>query len=196
MNRTIRNAALALTALAVLAGCDEQNPFRNTTPGVSTGTGLVWELALDGFPSGWAFPVGDRFFVGTSPTPSNGSWVLDARDDGTLVFRSFADLTPGQSVVRTGVVDLTETRGTGSFDGVATAPGSGYEETAEVVVGHVYAFRLTTLSATVIPINYAKLEVIEVAREFDDDPDSRYVAFRWAYQRQPLNRNLQVDESP
>lgn len=195
MKRTIVRAALVGVATLALAGCDEGNPFRNTTPGVSSGTDQVWELALAGFPSGWAFSTGERFFVGTSATPSNGAFVLDAGDDGTLVFRAFSDLAPGQSVVRTDVQDLTETRDAGSFESVTTVPEGGYQDAAEVVEGHVYAFRLATLGSSLVPLNYAKLEVIDLDREVASDPDSRFIVFRWAYQRQPLNRNVQVPDS-
>lgn len=195
--RTIRTVAAALTIL-VIVGCDEENPFRGTTPLVSHGSSQVWELALEGFPSGWIFPAGERFFVGTGDTPSNGTWVLDAAAE-TLVFRPFTDVAPGLSLTRTGILDLTESRGVQTFEAVTTVPESGYtDEPAEVVEGHVYAFRITSLGGIIVPINYAKLEVTEVGREIPDDPRSRFVRFRWAYQRQPLNRDVTVgtEESP
>lgn len=194
MSRMSRWMAGAILVLAPTMACDEQNPFRNTSPLVTDGTGQVWELALEGFPSGWIFSTGRRFFVGTGPVPSNGTWVLDALDDGSLVFRQFEDVAPGLSLARTGILDLTEADGTQTFEAVRTVPASGYvDDPVAVVEGHVYAFRITQLGGIVVPINYGKLEVIEVGREDPADPRSRFVAFRWAYQHQPLNRDVAVE---
>lgn len=195
MKRIARFTVMTTALLALVVACDEENPFRSVTPRVSSGEGQVWELALDGFPSGWSFPSGARFFIGTEATPSNGTWVLDAGAEGELVFRPFDDVAPGLSLVRLGVLDLTESEGVQTFEAVTTVPGSGYaSDPVEVVEGHVYAFRITTLGNVVVPINYGKLEVLEAGREFAGDPRSRFIVFRWAYQSQPLNRNVTVEE--
>ncbi|MDX1660726.1 MAG: hypothetical protein R3326_02950 [Gemmatimonadota bacterium] len=195
MRRIAGTLAVAMALLTMVAACEDENPFRNTTPRVTTGVGQVWELDLGGFPSGWVFASGERFFVGTGSTPSNGTWVLDAGPDGTLVFRPFEDLAPGLSRVRTAILDLTVSNGVQTFEAVTTVPETGYRsEPVEVVEGHVYAFRMSTLGGVVIPINYGKLEVVEVGRETPGDERSRFVLFRWAYQNQPLNRNLRVEE--
>lgn len=196
MRRMVRLTAMAAVLATLAIACDEENPFRNTTPRVTSGEGQVWELALDGFPSGWAVSSGTRFFVGTATTPTNGTWVLDADEDGELVFRPFSEVAPGLSVVRFGVLDLTESQGTQTFEAVSTAPESGYaSDPVEVVEGHVYAFRVTSLRGVVVPINYGKLEVIDVGQEFPGDPRSRFIVFRWAYQSQPLNRDVTVEEN-
>lgn len=196
MRRMARLTAMAAVLGTLVIACDEENPFRNTTPRVSSGQGQVWELALDGFPSGWAASTGTRFFVGTATTPTNGTWVLDAGGGGELVFRPFSEVAPGLSVVRFGVLDLTESQGAQTFEGVRTAPESGYEsDPVEVVEGHVYAFRVTALGGVVVPINYGKLEVIDVGQQLPGDPSSRFIVFRWAYQNQPLNRDVTVEEN-
>lgn len=188
--------ALAALILAV-AACDEANPFRGTEPFVRTGSSTVWELDLAGFPSAFDFAIGTRFFVGTTPSGTfDGAWVLDARSDGTLVFRPFSTLVPGLSLNRTGIRDM----GPISFDGLTEAPGSGYSDASDstgvpVVQGHVYAFRVSRLGVgTLVPVNYGKLEATRVDRQFPDDPSSRFVEFRWAYQLQPQNRSLVVEE--
>lgn len=194
MRRMARLTAMAAVLGTLVIGCDEENPFRNTTPRVTSGQGQVWELALDGFPSGWAAASGTRFFVGTGTTPTNGTWVLDAGEGGELVFRPFSEVAPGLSVVRFGMLDLTESQGAQTFESVRTAPDSGYvSDPVEVVEGHVYAFRVTSLGGVVVPINYGKLEVIDVGEEFPGDPRSRFIVFRWAYQSQPLNRDVSVE---
>lgn len=195
MSGKSRWTAGAILALALTVACEEDNPFRNTSPLVTEGTGRVWELALEEFPSGWVFPTGQRFFVGTGRVPSNGTWVLDAGEDGSLVFRPFEDVAPGLTLARTGILDLTESSGAQTFEAVRTVPGSGYvDDPVEVVEGHVYAFRITILGGVVVPVNYGKLEVIEVGQEVPGDPRSRFVTFRWAYQHQPLNRDVAVEE--
>lgn len=197
---------LLLLFVPFLAACDEENPFQSVTPGVLTGTDQVWELALDGFPSAWDFRRGERFFLQgdrflDSPQTfsTRGSWVLGSRSDGTLVFLAFEVLVPNRSSLIVGIIDLTEQSGVTDFDAVARVPGGGYSNARDstgvpVVEGHVYAFRVAQLNAAGSPLNYAKVEVIDVDREIPDDPDSRFVRFRWAYQRQPLNRNVEVGE--
>ncbi|MDX1623997.1 MAG: hypothetical protein R3199_08445 [Gemmatimonadota bacterium] len=201
MGRTKALVALALL-VALAAACEEENPFRNQPAIVTSGMDRVWELDLDGFPSGFDFTTGTRFFVGTTePRTSSGSWVLAARADGTLVFRAFSTLAPRLSLVRTGIQDLTERQGVRSFEAVTEVPGDGYSASDDstgvaVVEGHVYAFQIRRIRPGFAPINFAKLEVVSVEREFPDDPRSRSVRFRWAYQTQPLNRNVTVEESP
>lgn len=194
--RTARAIALAAAVAALAAGCDEDNPFRSQPPEVEGGASRVWELPLDGFPSGWDFVLGDRFFVGTGAVSSSiGSFVVDERADGTLVFRPYSTIVPALSLIRTGILDL----GPVSFDGVVEVPEDGYSSVSDstgvpIVAGHVYAFRLTRLGGGVVPINYAKLGVTAVDREFEADPRSRFVAFEWAYQLQPLNRRVVPEE--
>jgi len=187
-----RGLALALAALALTA-CGDENPFRNTTPQVVSGEAQIWELGLPAFPSGWDFPTGQRLFIGTDEIGSStGTFVLDARNEGTLVFRPFSTfLAPGLSGVRTGIIDL----GTVPFESIEEVPESGYSDVNDptgvaVQQGHVYAFRITRQQGQIVPINYAKLEVIQVGSEFPEEPRSRFVRFRWAYQVQPLNRRV------
>lgn len=174
------------------AACDEDNLFRNTTPIIESGSGQVWELALPAFPSAWDFPSGQRFFVGTTQIGSvTGSWALDSRADGTLIFRPFSTLVPELSLIRTGILDL----GAVSFESVTEAPDGGYSDVADstgvpVVQGHVYAFRLTQIGGGLVPVNFAKLLVTRVEQEFPEDQRSRFIEFQWAYQVQPLNRTL------
>lgn len=184
-------ALLAALPLAALPGCDEGNPFRNVSDAVSTGSSQIWELSLSGFPSAFDFPSEQRLFVGTDGFASSlGNFLLDEREDGTLILRSFSslvDFTP----TRTGIQDL----GPVDFAAVLEVPESGYagvEDSAGVPVfaGHVYAFRITRLQSGVTPINYAKLVVLEAGTEFPDDPGSRFVRFDWSYQNQPLNRRV------
>ena len=194
MTRT-RFALAALAALA-LGACDEENPFRNTSPQVVGGENQVWELGLPAFPSGWDFASGSRIFVGTDEiTGSTGVFVLDGRADGALVFRPFSTLlAPGLAATRTGIQDL----GAVSWESVEEVPEGGYsdvndEDGVAVQTGHVYAFRISRQQGTIVPINYAKLQVIDVGSEVPGQSGSRFARFRWAYQVQPLNRRVAVD---
>lgn len=195
MTTTRRFATIVALALSVVA-CDEENPFRNTSPIVFEGTGQIWELGTPGFPSGWDFVAGNRFFVGTTSLDRfNGSFVLTSRPDGTLVFRSFSTIAPEVTSVRTGILDL----GTVSFGSVVEAPADGYSAVSDsagvpVVEGHVYAFRLSRRLTQIVAINFAKLEVIEVGTELPGDPRSRFVRFRWTLQNQPRNRRIEPEE--
>ena len=125
--------------MAVCAACDDGNPFENTTR-VVEGEDQVWELGLPAFPSGWDFSSAQRIFVGTDEIGGNdGSFILDARTDGTLVFRPFSTfLAPGVSSVRTGILDL----GSIPFESVEELPESGYSDVNDstgvaVQAGHV-----------------------------------------------------------
>lgn len=192
-------APVVLSTALVLAvtACDDENPFRTIEPLVLSGSSQVWQLDLAGFPSAWDFPTGTAVFIGTDAIGAfTGSWVLDERFDGTLIFRPFSTLVPDLSLTRTGIQDL----GPVDYDGVEVVPDGGYNSPSdstgvEVIEGHVYAFRISQISAGIVPINYGKLEVTEVGQEFPDDPASRYVRFRWAFQTQPLNRRV-VGEEP
>ncbi|HUF89275.1 MAG TPA: hypothetical protein VMR66_04775 [Gemmatimonadota bacterium] len=195
---TIRNPWRGLMALAALAlfACGDENPFRNTTPQVTTGEAQVWELGLPAFPSGWDFPSAQRIFLGTDEFGSaTGTFFLDARADGTLVFRPFSTfLAPGLSGVRAGIRDL----GSVPFESVEEVPEGGYSDVNDstgvaVQQGHVYAFRISRQQGQIVPINYAKLEVVQVGSEIPGEPRSRFVRFRWAYQLQPLNRRVAVE---
>lgn len=188
-----RGILLAVFAALTLAACGDENPFRTTSPQVFGGENQVWELGLAAFPSGWDFAFAQRIFVGTDEIGgSTGAFLLDARTDGTLVFRPFSTfLAPGLSGVRTGIRDL----GAVPYESVEEVPESGYSDvndSAGVAVqsGHVYAFRITRSQGGIVPINYAKLGVIEVGTEFPGQPGSRFTRFRWAYQVQPLNRRV------
>jgi hypothetical protein len=183
-----------LAALAALpsTACDDENPFRNTSPDVFGGENQIWELGLPAFPSGWDFGTAQRIFVGTDEiSGSDGAFVLDARPDGRLVFRPFSTfVVPGVSAVRTGIQDL----GAVPYESVEEVPEGGYSDvndSAGVAVesGHVYAFRITRQQGGIVPINYAKLGVIEIGTEFPGQP-SQFVRFRWSYQVQPLNRRV------
>jgi hypothetical protein len=183
-----------LAAFAALpsTACDDENPFRNTSPDVFGGENQIWELGLPAFPSGWDFGSAQRIFVGTDEiSGSDGAFVLDARPDGTLVFRPFSTfVVPGVSAVRTGIQDL----GAVPYESVEEVPEGGYSDvndSAGVAVqpGHVYAFRITRQQGGIVPINYAKLGVIEIGTEFPGQ-QSRFVRFRWSYQVQPLNRRV------
>lgn len=194
MSRT-RIVFAALAAL-VLAACDEENPFQNTEPRVLSGDSQVWELGLPAFPSGWDFFSGTRIFVGTDEiSGGSGTFILDSRVDGTLVFRPFSTLLPsGLSSTRTGIQDL----GAVPWESVEEVPGDGYSDVSDstgvaVVSGHVYAFRISRPQGTIIPINFAKLQVIEVGTEVPGQPGSRFARFRWAYQVQPLNQHVAVE---
>lgn len=193
---TMRSLLVVVMVLLGASACDEENPFRTVAPVINGGDAQVWELALPGFPSGWDFPAGERFFVGTSEIGSTfGTWVLDSRADGTLIFRPFSTLAPDLSFIRTGIIDL----GSVPFDAVESAPGGGYSSVNDpagvpVIEGHTYAFRISFVATGgVVPINYAKLSVIDVDQEFAGDPNSRFIRFEWAYQVQPLNRRLVAD---
>lgn len=188
--------ALAGMAALALAACDEGNPFRNTSPQVVSGENQVWELGLPAYPSGWDFASGTRIFVGTDEIGGNtGVFVLDGRTDGTLVFRSFSTLlVPGLTVPRTGIRDL----GAVPWESVEEVPEGGYSDVNDasgvaVQSGHVYAFRISRQQGTIVPINYAKLQVIDVGTEVPGQPASRFARFRWAYQVQPLNRRVVVE---
>src|SRR5687768_16391106 len=158
---------LALGLMSFVVACDEENPFQSIDEGVDHGTSQVWELGLETFPSGFDIPSGERFLVGVTTVPSTfGTFVLDARPDGTLVFRPYSTLVSVLSAVRTGIQDL----GARSFSSVAEVPDGGYSSPSDslgvpVLAGHTYAFRLTDTSQAVIPINYAKLHVIEVGQQ-------------------------------
>lgn len=187
---------LATLAALTLAACDEENPFQNTSPQVVSGESQVWELGLPAFPSGWDFFSGTRIFVGTDEISSgSGVFILDSRIDGTLVFRPFSTLFPsGVSVTRTGIQDL----GAVSWESVEDVPGDGYSDVNDstgvaVLPGHVYAFRISRQQGTIVPINFAKLQVIEVGTEVPGQPGSRFARFRWAYQVQPLNQHVAVE---
>jgi hypothetical protein len=184
---------LALALLAPLAACDDENPFRNVSPQVFEGESQLWELGLPAFPSGWDFDTGQRIFVGTDEVGvSSAEFLLDARPNGTLVFRAFSTfLAPGLTSARTGILDL----GAVPYESVEEVPEDGYSDVNDsagvpVQAGHVYAFRLTNTQLGVRTFNYAKLEVIQVGTEVPSDPLSRFARFRWAYQVQPLNRRV------
>jgi hypothetical protein len=184
---------LVLALLAALAACDDENPFRNVSPQVFEGENQLWELGLPAFPSGWDFDSGQRIFVGTDEVgASSAEFLLDARPNGTLVFRPFSTfLAPGLTSARTGILDL----GAVPYESVEEVPEGGYSDVNDsagvaVVGGHVYAFRLTNTQLGVSTFNYAKLEVTQVGTEFAGDPGSRFARFRWAYQVQPLNRRV------
>ena len=187
---------LALALIAFAAACEDQNPFESVDPEVETGASQVWELGLEGFPSGFDIPSGERFFVGPTTTLSTfGTFVLEARTDGTLVFRPYSTLASVLSSVRTGIQDL----GTRPFTAITEAPEGGYTAPSDslgvpVVAGHSYAFRISIANQGIIPINYAKLHVIEVGQQFPGNARSRFIRFEWAYQQQPLNRSVAVEE--
>jgi hypothetical protein len=190
--RHIVGRLLVLVA-ALLAACDDENPFRNTTPQVFEGESQLWELGLPAFPSGWDFASAQRIFVGTDEIGgSTGTFLLDARPNGTLVFRAFSTfLAPGLTSVRTGIQDL----GAVPYESVEEVPEDGYSDVDDaagvpVEAGHVYAFRISRSQAGIVPINYAKLAVLEVGSEFPGQPGSRFARFRWSYQVQPLNRRV------
>lgn len=184
---------VVLLAGLTLAGCDDENPFRNTTPQILDGESQLWELGLPAFPSGWDFASAQRIFVGTDEIGgTTGTFLLDARPNGTLVFRAFSTfLAPGLSSVRTGIQDL----GAVPYESVEEVPEGGYTDVDDstgvaVEAGHVYAFRISRSQGGIVPINYAKLAVLEVGTEFPGQPGSRFARFRWAYQVQPLNRRV------
>ena len=189
-----RVLTVIVAALALAAACDEQNPFRTIPEDVRTGASQLWELGLEGFPSAYDIPTETRFFVGPSSVLSSiGTFVLASRSDGTLVLRSYAPLAPGFSVVRTGIQDL----GAAPYESVLEVPEGGYTLSSDtlgvpVVEGHTYAVRTSIPSQGVVFINYAKVHVIDVGLQFPADPGSRFILFEWAYQNQPLNRNVTV----
>lgn len=184
---------ILITAIAALGyGCGEGNPFEGSTPIVLEGEGRVWQFALETYPSGWDLAVGDRLFLGTQPFNAViGSWILDEREDGTLVFKNFATFLPEASAVRTTMQDL----GPISYEDLEVVPEGGYSEVnlpegLEVIAGHTYAFRESRIVQGVVPVNYAKLQVTRIGQEFPDDPDSRFIEFIWAFQGQPRNRRV------
>ena len=187
---------LALVLMSFAVACDEENPFQSIDEEVENGTSQVWELGFETFPSGFDIPSGERFFVGVTTVPSTfGTFVLDARPDGTLVFRPYSTLVSVLSAVRTGIQDL----GAVSFSSVAEVPDGGYNPPSDslgvpVLAGHTYAFRISITDQPVVPINYAKLHVIEIGQQVPSDPGSRFIRFEWAYQEQPLNRNVTVED--
>jgi hypothetical protein len=186
---------LALVLVSLVVACGEENPFQSIEEEVDHGTSQVWELGLETFPSGFDIPTGERFFVGPTSVPSTfGTFVLDVRTDGTLTFRPYSTLVPLLSAVRTGIQDL----GPRPFSSVTEVPDSGYNSPSDslgvpVVEGHTFAVRISITNQPVIPINYAKLHVIEVGQELPSDPGSRFIHFEWAYQEQPLNTNVTVE---
>lgn len=192
--RILRRSTFAVALGAFVAtACGDENPFRSTSPEIEAGEAQVWELGLETFPSGWEFVSGTRIFVGTDELAlGSGDFVLDARPEGTLVFRPFSTLlVPGVSSTRTGIRDL----GAVPWESVEEVPEGGYSDVNDsagvpVESGHVYAFRISRQQGTIVPLNYAKLQVIEVGTEVAGDPRSRFVRFRWAYQVQPLNRRV------
>jgi hypothetical protein len=193
LEMTIRTMIPAVLAAAFLTACEDGNPFRNTTPQVVSGEDQIWELGLPSFPSGWDFSTAQRIFVGTDEIiGGDGTFLLDARTDGTLVFRPFSTfLAPGLSNVRTGIRDL----GAVPYESVEEVPEDGYSDVNDstgvaVQAGHVYAFRIAQEQGGIVPINYAKLEATQVGTQFPGQPESRFVVFRWAYQVQPLNRRV------
>jgi hypothetical protein len=185
-------AALAVATTA----CEEDNLFRNTSPFVLESSSQVWQVGLGGFPSAFDFASARRSFVGAEPIGAfDAAWVLDERADGTLVFKPFSALAPGASLVRVGIQDL----GAVPFESVVEVPEQGYSAVDDstgvaVVEGHVYAFRISRVTGTIVPINYAKLLATDVGQQFPDDPDSRFIRFEWAYQVQPLNRDVAVED--
>jgi hypothetical protein len=195
--RTREAAMILVLAAWPLAGCDEQNIFETIPEQVFHGTTQLWELGLEGFPSGFDIPTGTRFFVGPSSIGmSFGSFVLEGRDDGTLVFRPFATIAPGFTAVRVGLQDL----GARPFSAVTEVPDGNYslpnDSTGVAVVqGHTYAIRVSGSTPTgLIAINYGKLHVAEVGLQFPEDPRSRFARIEWAYQNQPQERNVTVVE--
>lgn len=190
-NRALKILPL-VAALALSAACDEKSPFINTPPAVFTTTGQVWELGLEGFPSAYGFTTARRYFVGVEAIGAfEATWLLDGLPGGPLTFRPYSTYAPAVSLLRVGIQDL----GAVPYASITVAPESGYSDVNDstgvaVVEGHVYAFRISQLGQGVTPINYAKLEVIEVDREFPEEPGSRFVRFRYSYQIQPLNRDI------
>jgi len=193
--KTAKCVLATIGLAAAIVACDEDNPFRNTQPLVFGGTDQIWELGTPGFPSGWDFLSGQRFFVGTTSLDRfSGTVVLASRPDGTLVFRGFSTIAPEIANVRTGIQDL----GAVSFESVVEVPEDGYSAVDDttgvpVIEGHVYAFRLTRIGNVVVPINFAKLVVIEVGTQIVGDPQSRFVRFEWMFQNQPLNRRVEEE---
>ncbi|HUP20377.1 MAG TPA: hypothetical protein VM778_10545 [Gemmatimonadota bacterium] len=194
----IRRAVVPFVAVLAVAtvACEEDNIFRGTSPFVVTSSSQVWQLGLEGFPSAYDFATARRFFVGAEPIGAfDATWVLDERADGTLVFRPYSIVAPAASLVRVGIQDL----GAVPFESVAEAPAEGYSAVDDstgvaVVEGHVYAFRISRITGSLVPINYAKLAVTEVGQQLPGDPDSRFIRFEWAYQVQPLNRDVVVED--
>ena len=193
-----RNALiwLLLALPSITAACEEENIFESIPERVDHGTDQLWQLGFEGFPSGFDLPTGTRFFVGPSRIdPDFGTFVLDQRTDGTLIFRPYSTLASGFSRVRLGMIDL----GARSFESVTVVPEGGYSSPIDslgvpVVQGHTYAFRISTPLGTVTALNYAKVHVVQVARQVASDPRSRFVRFEWAYQQQPQDRDVAVVE--
>ncbi|MFN2421011.1 MAG: hypothetical protein ABR527_06485 [Gemmatimonadota bacterium] len=195
-----KREALALLAIVVAplaGGCNEQSPFETIPEEVVHGTDQIWELGLEGFPAAFDLPSGQRFVVGASSiSGSFGTVVLEGREDDTLVFRSFATLAPDFSFSRVGIQDL----GSRSFDSVTEVPEGGYTLPSDstgvpIVAGHTYAVRITTtFSSGIVGLNYGKITVLEVDRQFPADPRSRFVRFEWAYQVRPQDVTVAVEE--
>lgn len=196
MGRRIRATLGGFACLIASIGCEEDNPFRSIPEGVSTGQSRIWELALPAFPSVFDFTTGEGLFIGAETIGSRqGDFVLDSRPDGTLVFVPFSAVAGGLTVKRTGFIDL----GPIPFESVEEAPEDGYSAVGDstgvpVIEGHVYALRVADLSISAVPINYGKIEVLDVGVQRPDDPRSRFVRFLWSYQLQPLNRRVVVTE--
>jgi hypothetical protein len=190
--------ALIVGVGACLASaCDEESPFGAVPEEVIHGTDQIWELGLDGFPAAFDLPSGQRFIVGAGAIPGSfGTVLLDARDDGTLVFRSFGTLAPAFSSVRVGFQDL----GSRSFESVVEVPQDGYTSPSDstgvaVVEGHTYAVRISsTFPNGLVALNYGKMTVLELDRQLPADPRSRFVRFAWAYQVRPLDVSVAVEE--
>ena len=187
---------LLLALPAVAGACDEENLFESIPERVDHGTDQIWQLGSEGFPSGFDLPTGTRFFVGPSPiNPDFGTFVLDQRTDGTLIFRPYSTLAFGFSSVRVGMIDL----GARTFESVTVVPEGGYSSPTDslgvpVIQGHTYAFRISTRLGSVTALNYGKIHVSQVARQIPDNPRSRFVRFEWAYQNQPQDRDVAVEE--
>jgi hypothetical protein len=190
-------ALLAIVGAPLAGACDEESPFETVPEEVIHGTDQIWELGLEGFPAAFDLPSGQRFVVGASAiSGSFGTVVLEGREDGTLVFRSFATLAPDFSFARVGLQDL----GPRSFASVTEVPEGGYTVPSDstgvpIVEGHTYALRISTVFAGgIVGLNYGKITVTEVGLQFPADPRSRFVRFDWAYQVQPQDLNVAVEE--
>lgn len=190
-----RAALLVLLCGALVGACKERNPFEGVPERVDHGASQIWELGLEGFPNAFDVPTGRRFIVGADAIASSfGTFVLDARPDGTLVLRPFSTIAPGFSSSRVGIQDL----GALSFEAVTEVPDGGYKAPGDstgvpVVEGHSYALRISTqFPSGLLALNYAKVHVSQLGRQSPNDPRSRFVLFEWAYQNRPQERNVTV----